>query len=116
MIRIATFVVLPFFLAGCLATTATSSKSGSNAELFGLGLQNLEKKGRTTELKKLANMKPASEWNGYANSVLKIYSIQQKSINSLKKMNSSLADENKTLQSNLDQLNQINLELEKRSN
>jgi septal ring factor EnvC (AmiA/AmiB activator) len=103
-------------LAGCLATTASSPTSKNNAELFSLGLQNLENKGSTTELKKLTTKKPATAWNRYASSVLKIYSAQQKSIKSLKKKNSTLANENKTLQSNLEKLNQINLELEKRSN
>jgi len=114
--RLITFVALSFLLAGCLATTTTSKPSKNSAELFSRGLQNLEQKGSTTELKELANMKPGSEWSGYAKSVLKIHANQQKSISSLKKKNNSLGSENKILQDNLDKLNQINLELEKRTN
>jgi len=108
-------------MTGCLATTTTTpipsqNDADADAALFKSGLKSLEQKGSTAELKKLAGMEPVSDWGIYARSVLKTYSSQQKSINSLRKKNQSLTKENKKLQGNLDKLNQINLELEKRTN
>ena len=123
MIRFTTVITLSFLLAGCLATTTATKSNHSNAELFSRALESLEQKGSTADLKKLASAKPESEWSVYARSVLQIHDGQQRSIKSLQKKNKnlanknkSLADQNKTLQSNLEKLNQINLELEKRSN
>lgn len=113
MTRLAIVIVLMLSLTGCLSTL--SSTSGPNhPTTFSTGLKSLEKTGDTTTLKTLADDKDESAWSGYSRAVLKIYSAQEKRIKSLQKKNSSLSEENKKLQSDLNKLNQINLELEKR--
>ncbi len=115
MTRLAIVIVLLIPLTGCLAALPASSSSKDSAT-FSTGLKNLEKNGDTALLKNLAGKKGESAWGNYSNSVLKIYSIQAKKIKSLQKKNASLNRKNKKLQDNLDKLNQINLELEKRTN
>jgi len=109
-------IALSMLLTGCLSSTTASIYGSSQASLFTSGLQSLEQGGSTADLEKLAAMQSDSKWSVYARSVLKIHDTQQKNIRSLQKENNSLVKENKTLQGNLDKLNQINLELEKRRN
>ena len=116
MNRVVLVILLSAFLSGCLATATSSLSGSSQANLFSSGLQSLEQSGSTADLEKLAADRPDSKWGNYARSVLKIHDAQQKNIKSLQKENNSLTKENKTLQGNLEKLNQINLELEKRRN
>ena len=108
MTRLALIVVFSLFLTGCLATLPSSSNTEDYAT-FKTGLSHLEKNGDTSVLKKLSADKAGSAWGEYSDSVLKIYSAQDKKIKSLQK-------KNKKLQDDLNKLNQINLELEKRAN
>jgi predicted nuclease with TOPRIM domain len=103
-------------LTGCLAITTTSKANKDHAVLFSSGLQELEKNGNADGLKTLAGLKPESDWSIYARSILKSYSTQQKELKSLQKKHKALTAENKKLRGDLEKLNQINLELEKRSN
>jgi len=116
LIRFASIIVLSFFLTGCLAITTTSKSNKDHVALFNSGLQKLEQNGNTEELKTLAELKPESDWSIYARSILKSHTAQQKSFKSLQKKHKALAAENKKLRGNLEKLNQINMELEKRSN
>ena len=115
MTRLAIVIVLLLSLTGCLAVLPSTSGSKHSAN-FSSGLKSLEKSGDTSGLKSLANNKTESAWRDYSRSILKIYDNQQKKIKSLQKSNSDLNNENKKLQDDLNKLNQINLELEKRSN
>lgn len=99
-------------MTGCVSTFRTSPASDSNQ--LSVGLKKLELKGDTSALKTLANAEPESAWSDSSRAILKIYTAQQKKIKTLRKKNSSLLTENKKLQDNIEKLNQINLEMEKR--
>ncbi len=116
MIRLASMIILSLFLTGCLAVTTTSKANKDHAALFNRGLQELEQNGSTNELKTLADLKPESSWSIYARSIIQSFSAQQKTLKTLQKKNKALTEENNKLRGNLEKLNQINLELEKRAN
>ena len=113
MIRLVTIIVLSLFLTGCLAVTTSSKTNKDHAALFSRGLQEFEQNGSTKDLKALADLKPESDWSIYARSIIK---GQQKILKSLQKKHKALTEENNKLRGNLEKLNQINLDLEKRAN
>ncbi len=106
-------VLLIFFLSGCVLTLPSKKKGADLAATreasFAAGLKALEKRGDDAPLKKLAGDASGSDWSGYSRTVLNIYSGQQKRLQQLQR-------ENGKLRSDLDKLNEINLELEKRTN
>lgn len=81
-------------------------------------------------MKELAGNSSASPWDGYARTILDVCNKKDRTIRTLRDENRSFATlkkeltlhnekltrQNKILQENLDKLNQINLELEKREN
>lgn len=99
-----------FALTGCLTTFKSASDPGGPAgdEKFSSGLKQLAKKGDTTALNELAKNDPDSPAGKDARTLLSIYKAQDKKIRSLQK-------ENKKLKADLEKMNQINLEMEKRS-
>jgi len=100
-------------LTGCVTTLSNTTSSGSDQ--FRSGLEKLEKSGDQSALKALASSEQNSVWSESSRSILNIYAGQQKKINSLHKKNKSLTEQNKKILGNLDKMNQINLDMEKRS-
>ena len=101
------------FVTGCVSTLSNTTSSGSDQ--FSVSLEKLEKSGDISALKTLASSEKNSVWSESSRSILNIYTGQQKKIKSLNNKNKSLTEENKKLLGNLDKMNQINLEMEKRS-
>ena len=101
------------FVTGCVSTLSNTTPSGSDQ--FSVGLEKLEQSGDISALKTLASSEKNSVWSESSRSILNIYTGQQKKIKSLNNKNKSLTAENKKLLGNLDKMNQINLEMEKRS-
>lgn len=109
------------FITGCTSTFPTFSKvpasqeSHSGADQFNAALKKLEKKDDPSNLKKISESDPQSIWSERAHSILKTYSAQQEKISRLNNKNRELIEENTKLKDNIDKLNRINLEMEKRS-
>lgn len=116
MIRLFIFVVVVTLLSGCTSTfQSLGSGSNSGSSKFSLGLQKLEATGDTSVLENLAKTTPESSWGGNAKAVLSHHSKQQRKIMQLENDNKNLKKKNRHLTENLEKLNSINLEMEKRS-
>jgi predicted RNase H-like nuclease (RuvC/YqgF family) len=80
-----------------------------------MAVKKLADKGDASALNTLADSEPNSVRGDNARALLKYHSKQTKQIKKLKSTNKNLKKENTQLKENLDKLNRINLEMEKRS-
>ncbi|PLX73858.1 MAG: hypothetical protein C0615_10260 [Desulfuromonas sp.] len=114
------FIVMLILLTGCIpafqnsSTNTTTTVEKPDTDQLTVGLNKLEKSGDPAALEALIKADPDSTSAASARSILNIRAAQNKLIAKLKKENAELVKEKQTLQNNLEQLNQINLELEKR--